>query len=315
MTLQHRAFSFELDTKATDVDQRVVAGYASAFGVVDSYRERVMRGAFAESIARSAKGERPIKVLYQHNWEQPIGRPTLMQEDGKGLYTISQLADTATVRDEIMPLLKDGVLDRMSIGFMVEQGNTTWNEDEQLLDLDVIDLWEYSLVTFPANDEAQVQSVKGRALGAMGCRSEKAASIGDLDAVGAQYAMAVLMGARGAGSFDDLPTGERAQFHADLSRRYAELGLEPPVFVPSPVYSDVEFRHDERAIYLGRYLGKRLADVTSGARGYAKTGRPLPPELRSQIHEALGELARIETPLVDFALLERRARAEAVLGL
>src|SRR5207244_1550675 len=116
--LQHRSFAFELDSKATDVDQRQVAGYASAFGVVDAYHERVMQGAFAESIKRNQKGERPVKVLNQHDWDRPIGRPTLMQEDGRGLYTISQLSDTASVRDELMPLLKDGVIDRMSIGFV-----------------------------------------------------------------------------------------------------------------------------------------------------------------------------------------------------
>jgi HK97 family phage prohead protease len=311
MNLQHRAFSFELDEKQTDVDKLQVAGYASAFGIVDSYKERVMPGAFSDSIQRHTRGERPVKVLYQHVWDRPIGRPTLMQEDGRGLYTITQLSDTRTNREELMPLLKDGVIDRQSIGFMPV--TTTWNDDEQILDLNVVDLWEYSPVTFPANWDAQITSVK-----TLREKAEKALGLatGDLDAEGAQYAMAVLMGARGASDFADLPTGERAQLYGTLSSTYRSFGLEPPEFVPTPRYDSIEFRHDERAIYLGRYLGKRIADVTSGVKGYQRTGRPVPANLREELSEALAQLdtcGKAASDSVDLRL--RLARAEAKLGL
>lgn len=313
--LQHRAFAFELDTKATDADKLQVAGYASAFGVVDSYKERVKQGAFLDSIARHQKGERPVKVLLQHDWDRPIGRPTLMQEDGRGLYTISQLSDTRTNREELMPLLKDGVIDRMSIGFVPIQ--TTWQPDEELLDLDVIDLWEYSPVTFPANWDAQITSVKAlkakaeRALGMTGASD----FTGELGRDQAQYAMALLMGARGASDFADLPAGERAQLYADICRSYKAHGLEPPEFVPTPCYDQIEFRHDERSIYLGRYLGKRIADVTSGVKGYVRTGRPVPANLRDELREAVALLDGTGAASDTTDLRLRRARAEATLGL
>jgi hypothetical protein len=237
-----------------------------------------------------------------------------MQEDGRGLYTISQLSDTATNRDELMPLLKDGVIDRMSIGFVPI--TTTWQEEEQLLDLDVIDLWEYSPVTFPANWDAQITSVKSlreKAEKALGLTAAETRA--QLDADQAQYAMAVLMGARGASDFAELPAGDRAQLYSELCAIYRQWKLEPPEFDHAPCYDRVEFRHDERAIYLGRYLGKRIADVTSGVKGYQRTGRPVPANLRDELREALSTLESVRAASDTTDLRLRRARAEAILGL
>lgn len=66
-------------------------GYGSIFGNLDSYGEKVMPGAFAESLARHKReGTKPL-MLWQHNPDQPIGVWEDLVEDGKGLRGIGRL--------------------------------------------------------------------------------------------------------------------------------------------------------------------------------------------------------------------------------
>ena len=67
------------------------AGHGSVFGTLDSYNERVEKGAFAESLAKHAgKGSMPA-MLWQHRHDEPIGVYTRMEEDDRGLYVEGKL--------------------------------------------------------------------------------------------------------------------------------------------------------------------------------------------------------------------------------
>jgi phage head maturation protease len=75
---------FDLEIKSVDDDGKFT-GYGSVFGVVDSYREIVAKGAFADSLkAIKAKG-RPVPVLWQHRSGQPIGVYDILVDDDHGL--------------------------------------------------------------------------------------------------------------------------------------------------------------------------------------------------------------------------------------
>ena len=56
-------------------------GYASVYGVVDRQNERTMPGAFESAL----KSPRRLKLLWQHKFEQPIGKITKLWEDERGL--------------------------------------------------------------------------------------------------------------------------------------------------------------------------------------------------------------------------------------
>ena len=60
-------------------------GYASVFGVKDSYSDIVMPGAFKKSLERWGEKERMPALLWQHKMDEPIGIYTLMEEDETGL--------------------------------------------------------------------------------------------------------------------------------------------------------------------------------------------------------------------------------------
>ncbi len=156
MELKRREVPF--DVKAVE-DDGFFAGYASVFGVKDSYDEIVAPGAFAESIAEwKAKGKMP-PILWQHRSGEPIGVHTVMREDGTGLYIEGKLAvDEVQRAREARALMKLGAISGISIGFVTREDS--FDRATGIRTLKRVDLWENSIVTFPANPAAQVTAVK-----------------------------------------------------------------------------------------------------------------------------------------------------------
>ena len=153
--MQHKAQRVEFKV---DEDKRQVSGYASTFGNRDTYGDVVRKGAFAKTIDERL-GD--ILVLAQHEG-LPVGKPVEMKEDRKGLHVVSEIAPTPR-GDEVLQLVKFGALKGLSIGFnpvRVEFGKV---KGEPVRFLDEVKLWEYSFVSFPANEKAQVTSVKSLA--------------------------------------------------------------------------------------------------------------------------------------------------------
>ncbi len=60
------------------------AGYASVFGEVDLGKDVIERGAFRASLTERGAGG--VRMLYQHDPNEPIGAWTLIREDERGLY-------------------------------------------------------------------------------------------------------------------------------------------------------------------------------------------------------------------------------------
>src|SRR3712207_1799584 len=58
-------------------------GYASLFGVPDLGKDVVVPGAFAASLAR--RGASGVRMLWQHDPAEPIGRWLTLAEDSRGL--------------------------------------------------------------------------------------------------------------------------------------------------------------------------------------------------------------------------------------
>jgi HK97 family phage prohead protease len=143
-----------LELKSLQEDGRF-AGYASVFDVVDSQRDIVRRGAFVRSI--KARSE-PLQLLWQHQWNEPIGVIERMFEDARGLYVEGRLMMQVARAREAFALLKSGVIKGLSIGYSVKDYRIDADTGvRELLDLE---LWEISVVTAPANARAQVTIVK-----------------------------------------------------------------------------------------------------------------------------------------------------------
>lgn len=135
-------------------DDGLFSGYGSVFGVVDSYKEIVAPGAFKDSL----DGRLP-SLLWQHRSGEPIGVYTGVREDSIGLHVEGKLALKTARGAEAYELLKMGAISGLSIGFITREDS--YDKVSGVRTLKKVDLWEVSLVTFPANDAARVSSVKG----------------------------------------------------------------------------------------------------------------------------------------------------------
>ena len=129
------------------------SGYGSVFGVVDSYQEVVASGAFKESL-----DSRMPSLLWQHRSGEPIGVYTTVKEDNIGLHVEGKLALKTARGAEAYELLKMGAISGLSIGFVTREDN--YDRVTGVRTLKKVDLWEVSLVTFPANDSARVANIK-----------------------------------------------------------------------------------------------------------------------------------------------------------
>jgi len=148
-------FPFEIKTIS---ETGAFSGYASVFGNEDLWGDIVVAGAFSKSIA-----EKKPAMLWQHNSDEPIGVWVVLAEDEKGLYVEGQLLINGVARaKEAYELLVAKAISGMSIGYVPVVWEWQKKEDSrnEIRLLKEVDLWEISLVTFPANTEARVGDVK-----------------------------------------------------------------------------------------------------------------------------------------------------------
>jgi len=149
--------AFALQIKATG-DDGSVEGYGSVFGVKDSYDDVIEPGAFKSSLASHKSAGTMPAMLWQHDAENPIGVWTEMSEDERGLLVRGTLAMETQRGREAYSLLKMGAITGLSIGFVSKEWS--YDRETEIRTLTGIELWEVSLVTFPANTAARVTAIK-----------------------------------------------------------------------------------------------------------------------------------------------------------
>ena len=152
--LSTRTLTLEVKAEGEDDEYLTIAGYGSVFGNRDNAGDIVMPGAFKECIA---SGKRP-KMLWQHDPSQPIGAWDEMREDENGLYMKGRISKKAGKGAEVAALVKMGAIDGLSIGYRTLDYEMDMDSDARKLTK--LDLWETSVVTFPANGLAAIYAMK-----------------------------------------------------------------------------------------------------------------------------------------------------------
>ena len=152
MKHETKRLSFKMDEY--DEEDGIFSGYGAVFENVDSGGDIIEPGAFAKALAA---GWERVKILALHNdcW-LPIGKPLELREDEKGLFLKAKISDTSMGKD-IKILLKDGVLNELSIGYEP----VVFEFDQAgIRHLKEVDLWEVSVVTWAMNPEAVITDYK-----------------------------------------------------------------------------------------------------------------------------------------------------------
>lgn len=156
-----------MTTKTLDFDFEVkevtpagnFTGYGSVYGIEDHGGDIVAGGAFAESLANLASKNRMPAMLFGHKaGELPVGAYQKMTEDPAGLWLDGNLAIDTQRGGDLHKLLKMKAISGLSIGFVTR--DDSYDRVTGIRTIKKADLWEVSLVNFPMNDSARVQTVK-----------------------------------------------------------------------------------------------------------------------------------------------------------
>ena len=141
--------NFEI--RSVDPQERTVEGIAVPYGIdtnVGGYTERIERGAFGKPT--------DVKLFAQH--QEPIGLVTEARDTDEGLIIKARISDTQR-GNEVYTLLRDGVLNKFSVGFVPVEHRM----DGETVVRTKAELKEVSVVAFPAYDGADVLSVRQEA--------------------------------------------------------------------------------------------------------------------------------------------------------
>ena len=159
-----KTISFSVDTAAIftkdDSKKGNFTGHASVFGNLDSDKEIIDAGAFTKSLQKT---NGVVPILWQHNRTIPIGWNSKGNEDAIGLFVDGDLLMETEYGRHAYAFVEmgrsKGAKVGLSVGFKVPTGGSYIKEG--IRHFKEVDLVEYSIVTFPANEEAGIMSVKG----------------------------------------------------------------------------------------------------------------------------------------------------------
>jgi HK97 family phage prohead protease len=141
-----------------DIDdvKGIVTGYFSAFNNIDSDGDVIVSGAYKKTIAENGpNGRNRIMHLLQHNPLMPLAKPMELIEDGKGLRFVSKITETSYGKD-VIKLYSEGVFNEHSVGFEIVKSDNKAGYRE----IREIKLWEGSTVTWGANPNTPIESMK-----------------------------------------------------------------------------------------------------------------------------------------------------------
>lgn len=168
--MERKSAAFEC--KFSSGPEGTFEGYASVFGNEDDNGDLVKPTAFDGTLAQhKARGTMP-KMLLNHGglaWETPtplglipIGKWIAMTPDTAGLHTKGRLINLDTeFGRRIYGAMKERELNGLSIGFKAREFTRGMKPNGPRRILSAVDLFEVSIVTFPANRLALIADVKG----------------------------------------------------------------------------------------------------------------------------------------------------------
>ena len=148
-----KTLGFPLEVKEL-TDDGTFEGLGSVYGNVDQGADIVVAGAFKEF---KLTKDNHIRILDGHNTRAPIGKGTLT-DTHVGLAVKGKLNLKVSRSRDVYELMKDGVIDGLSIGFDVLPNGEEIKDGIRYLK--ALRLWEISVTPFPMNELAQVNRVK-----------------------------------------------------------------------------------------------------------------------------------------------------------
>ena len=212
--MQHKLSPFDrLSVKFDDARPGFFSGYASVFGLVDSYGDTIAPGAYSKTLQNR---ERPIQLRWNH-YGGVVGKWLTLREDEKGLYVEGELTPGHSVAQDAYALMKHGAVNGLSIGYRPIEAE---QKDDGTRLLKQIDLVEISIVETPADAAAMIGDVKSAIDGAVSLKEIEALL---RDAGGFSRADACALVARIKSMGQSESAAEEDQFCAAVALTFAKF--------------------------------------------------------------------------------------------
>ena len=142
-----------------DGEPAIVEGYITTYGNEDVVGDVIQQGALDDFIADFNAGEVMLRMLFQHDRAAIIGQWTELRSDEFGVYAVGEIFTDVSLGADIATLIRRGVLNSFSIGFMFDENGFEMRRDGGRLFTE-ISLVETSVVDVPANPQARITNIK-----------------------------------------------------------------------------------------------------------------------------------------------------------
>ena len=158
MKMYYKSFAAKVDEESGKI-----AGFFSTYEKTpDSYGDIIEPGAFTKTIEARKETGHPFPLCFNHNFDNVIGACNTMTEEEKGPYFEADFLDTQLAQD-VRKMVKSGAIYQFSFAYDVVKSRKP-NEEETkngvLNVLQEVEVFEVSVVTVPANQNAQVTDIK-----------------------------------------------------------------------------------------------------------------------------------------------------------
>jgi len=164
--MKHKAFSAEF--KALDDKAGIFEAIVAVFNNVDRGGDKIIPGAFKRTLAEWKEKDRPIPVVFAHQWDNldaHIGQVLEAKETDEGLYVKGQLDIEEPFAEKVWKKMKSGLLAEFSFSYdVIEGGYVEKTEDgskQHFYELRDLDLWEVGPCLVGMNPDTELIGVKG----------------------------------------------------------------------------------------------------------------------------------------------------------
>lgn len=157
--MEHLTKSFSL--KATDNGK--IAGYFSTYDTTpDSYGDIIEAGAFTNTLAKRKETGHPFPLCFNHDFDKIIGTVDSIEEKENGPFIEASFLDT-TLAQDVRKFVQSGAVYQFSFAYDVLKRRDPTDEEAKKGITNVlqeVEVFEISVVTVPANQNAVVTDVK-----------------------------------------------------------------------------------------------------------------------------------------------------------
>jgi HK97 family phage prohead protease len=161
--IQHKSYPAQFKALDDEQEQGIFEAVVSVFDNVDKVNDRVIKGAFADSLKAWAESGDPIPVIWNHEWDDldaHVGKVLEAKEIDQGLWIKGQMDLEEDFARRLFRKLKERRIKEFSFGYEIKERAFVEEDGRTVNELRVLDLFEVGPTLKGANPDTQLLGVK-----------------------------------------------------------------------------------------------------------------------------------------------------------